>query len=213
MTNKDGIIKFELRYTPGDALPEEELINIGNIRSLLRALGLIGQDPARYGGYGFGNISHRIPPFPAKKHHRRFVITGTQTGHLDVLGPEHYAIVNVCVPSQNLIEATGPIKPSSESLTHGAVYDLSAWTRCVIHVHSPKMWNAAERLNLPTTDPDVPYGSPELAAEVERLHAESDLRKRRVFAMGGHEDGVIAYGRTLNSAINALLKVHRQARR
>ena len=98
---------------------------------------LIGQDPNRYQGYGFGNISQRIGPFPAPLHHRRFAITGTQTGHLPELGPEHFAIVDVCIPLEGVVHASGPVKPSSESMAHGLLYDMDARTRCVIHVHAP----------------------------------------------------------------------------
>lgn len=208
---KDGIIKFELLYTPGDPLPAEALEEVNCYRKMMHERGLIGQDPGRYGGYGYGNISVRLAPFAAPVHHRQFAITGTQTGNLDTLGPEHYAIISECEPAKNRIVATGPIKPSSESLTHGVVYDLDDDVRCVIHVHSPEIWHAAARLDIPTTAADVPYGSPEMAAEVERLFTETDLSKRRVFSMGGHEDGIVAFGRTAASAADALFRELKKA--
>jgi ribulose-5-phosphate 4-epimerase/fuculose-1-phosphate aldolase len=127
------------------------------------------------------------------------------------LGPEHYAIVEECEPEHNRIVATGPWKPSSESLTHGVVYDLDPEVYCVIHVHSPEIWNAAKRLQLPTTNASVPYGCPEMAAEVVRLYAETDLPERRIFSMGGHEDGIVAFGPTSDSAARTLLTALRQA--
>ena len=207
----DGIIKFVLRFSPGAALSEDEIADVNRYRAMMHELELIGQDQYRYDGWGFGNISVRIPPFDAPVHHRRFAITGTQTGGLTTLGPEHYAIITECDPAQNRIVATGPVKPSSESLTHGVVYDLDAGVRCVIHVHSPELWRGAGRLGLPTTDADVPYGSPEMAAEVVRLYAETDLPERCVFSMGGHEDGIIAFGPTTESAAEVLLAVLKQA--
>lgn len=212
MTAKDGIIKYELRYEPSEALDAELLAEVNQYRKLMHEMDLIGQHPDRYDGYGFGNISVRIEPFDAEVHCRRFAITGTQTGDLDVLGPEHYAIVDQCVPSSNQLWASGPMKPSSESLTHGAVYDLDENVRCVIHVHSPDIWQAAERLGVPTTDPEVPYGSPELAAEIARLYAETDLPERRVLSMGGHHDGIVAFGESCEAASTALLDVLKQAR-
>ena len=213
MAGKEGIIKFDLVHTPGDPLPSEAIVDLNRWRTLLLALGLIGQDPHRYGGYGYGNVSPRLPPFPAPVHRRQFAITGTQTGGIHELGPQHYAIVTECEPERNRIVATGPVKPSSESLTHGVVYDLDARARSVIHVHSPEIWRASARLKLPTTDRDIPYGCPEMASEVERLFAETDLPKRRVFSMGGHEDGIVAFGRTADSAGAALLGVLQQATR
>lgn len=211
MASKEGIIKFDIVHTPGKPLPPEGIVDLNRWRTMLLALNLIGQDPNRYGGYGYGNLSRRLPPFPAPLHRRPFAITGTQTGGLPELGPKQYAIVTECEPERNRIVATGPIKPSSESLTHGVVYDLDAHARFVIHVHSPEIWHRAAKLQLPTTDPNVPYGSPEMAREVQRLFAETYLPKRRVFSMGGHEDGIVAFGRTSDSAGAALLAVLRQA--
>ena len=208
---KEGIIKYDLHYEPSEALPEADIAELNEARRLMYGLRLIGQDPNRYGGYGYGNISKRIGPFPAPEHHRRFAITGTQTGNLDVLGPEHYAIVDVCIAQRGVVHASGPVKPSSESMAHGLLYDADSRARCVIHVHSPEIWRASGRLHLPTTDPAVPYGSPELSHEIARLYSETDLRTGRVLVMGGHEDGIISFGRTVNAAIEHLLAVQRQA--
>lgn len=205
MAKQEGVIKFELVYTSGPALPAETLAELNGWRDALYARRLIGQDPARYGGYGYGNLSCRLAPFDAPPSARRFAISGTQTGHLAALGPEHYALVLACEPEHNRIVATGPIRPSSESLTHGAVYAIDAALRCVLHVHSPELWQQAAQLHLPITDPAVPYGSPEMAAEVRRLFAETAVAERRVFVMGGHEDGIIAFGPTIAAAGDALL--------
>jgi ribulose-5-phosphate 4-epimerase/fuculose-1-phosphate aldolase len=205
MAKQEGIIKFDLDYTPAPAPDAADLAEINHWRDVLYARRLIGQDPQRYGGYGYGNISRRLPPFDAPPTLRRFVISGTQTGNLSELAPEHYAVVVVCEPDSNHIVAEGPIRPSSESLTHGTVYDLDADLRWVLHVHSPEIWTHARSLGLPVTDPAVPYGCPEMAAEVRRLFAETDVAMRRVFAMGGHEDGIVAFGKTPEAAADALL--------
>ena len=52
----------------------------------------------------------------------------------------------------------------------------------------------------------MPYGSPELSQEIARLDDETDLRQRRVLKMGGHEDGIIAFGRTVDAAVTHLLR-------
>jgi hypothetical protein len=192
----DGIIKYQLDYSPAPSLPASSLAEINAWRQLLHATKLIGQDPNRYGGYGYGNLSRRIEPFEAPVNCRAFVISGTQTGGLAMLAPEHYTTVIRCSPDQNRIVSAGPIKPSSESLTHGSVYDQDADLRWVLHVHSPEIWRHAEELGVPTTLHSVPYGCPEMAAEVQRLFGETDVRERRIFAMGGHEDGIVAFGQT-----------------
>ncbi|HMQ51522.1 MAG TPA: class II aldolase/adducin family protein [Anaerolineae bacterium] len=205
MANQEGVIKFRLDYTPTAALPAVEVRQLNAWRQVMKLLGFIGQDPARYGGYGFGNISCRIKPFAAPPEQRRFIISGTQTGHLPALGPEHYALVTACYPSENRLVAGGPAKPSAESLTHGAVYAVDPALRWVIHVHSPQLWQQAEALKLPLTRPEVPYGSPEMAAEVARLLDEPEVRQLGLFSMGGHEDGLVAFGQTAEAAGTILL--------
>ena len=205
MAVMDGIIKYRLEYSPAPPLPAVSLAEINAWRRLLFLTKLIGQDPNRYGGYGYGNISHRIEPYDAPINHRAFVISGTQTGGLATLAPEHYAMVTCCHPEQNLLLGTGPLKPSSESLTHGSVYDQDANVRWVLHAHSPEIWRHAEALEVPTTLRSVSYGSPEMAAEVQRLFSETDVRERRIFAMGGHEDGIVTFGQTGEEAACVLL--------
>ncbi len=205
MTQKEGVLKFQLEFRPADPLPLDSLREINAWRKVTYLLGMIGQDPNRYGGYGYGNISQRLEPFDAPKHQRRFVISGTQTGGLANLTGQHYAVVRACYADQNRLVAEGPIRPSSESLTHGMVYDLDNELRWVVHVHSPEIWRQSQALALPTTHPDVPFGTPEMAAEVERLFRETDLPEKHIFSMGGHEDGIVSFGRTAEEAGTVLL--------
>ncbi len=205
MSHDEGVIKFKMEYQVAPALPAAELRELNAWRRILVLLQMIGQTPDRYEGYGFGNISCRVAPFSAPAAQRRFVITGTQTGEIADLAPEHFVVVTACYPVENLTVAEGPVRPSSESMTHGAVYALDGRIRWVMHGHSPEIWRNAARLGLPTTRPSVPYGTPEMSAEVARLYSESDLRTRRLFAMGGHEDGVVSFGRTAIQAGEVLL--------
>lgn len=205
MARQEGVIKFQLTYQPGSALGLPQLHTLNRWRAILYHHRLIGQDPARYGGYGYGNLSCRIPPFDVPPDARRFLISGTQTGHLAALGPEHYALILAAKPEENRIDATGPIRPSSESLTHSAVYAVDPAIHWVFHAHSPAIWQQAAARNLPTTEPDVAYGTPEMAAAVQQLFAETDVAARRIFVMGGHEDGVVAFGPTAASAGQTLL--------
>ncbi len=206
MAHEEGVIKFQMRYTPAPPLPAAALRELNAWRKILVLLQMIGQDPARYDGYGFGNISCRLEPFDAPAEQRRFVITGTQTGDIADLGPEHFVVVSECHPQQNLTVAEGPVRPSSESMTHGAVYALDSRIRWVMHGHSPHIWRAAARLGIPTTDAAVPYGTPEMSAEVARLYRESDLRTRKIFSMGGHEDGIVTFGHSADEAGQLLIR-------
>ena len=127
---------------------------------------------------------------------RTFVVTGTQTGGLRQLAVEHLAVVRRWDVATNRVWSEGQELPSSESLTHGAVYDLSPSIRAVFHGHAPALWRQAAALRLPISDPHVEYGTPEMAHEVARLYRDTPLAEMGVFAMGGHEDGVVSFGAT-----------------
>ncbi|HEX9626978.1 MAG TPA: class II aldolase/adducin family protein [Acidiferrobacterales bacterium] len=205
MTQAEGVIQFRLDYTPSAPHAAPEIGALDGWRSVLRRLGLIGQDAARYDGAGFGNLSARRPPHDAPPGSRRFVITGSQTGGLAALDGRHFALVTAYDIAGNRVAAQGPIAPSSEALTHGMLYDLDAGIRCVMHVHAPEIWRRAAALGLPRTDPAAGYGTPAMAAEVARLHRESDLAARRLLVMGGHLDGVVSFGRDIDAAATVLL--------
>ena len=206
MSKQEGVIKFHLHYSYAPAL-EIELVDVLNHwRTVLYNRHLIGQDPTRYEGYGFGNISGRLEPFEQPPSERAFLITGTQTGHFPELKPTHFAEVFAYDPPSNRVSARGPVKPSSESMTHGAVYACHPTCRFVFHVHSPNLWHAALHLGIPITDQAVPYGTPAMSDEVKRLFRETDVKKKGIFSMGGHEDGLISFGRTANEAGTILLR-------
>jgi ribulose-5-phosphate 4-epimerase/fuculose-1-phosphate aldolase len=170
-------------------------------------LNLVGQDPERYDGAGYGNLSARIGPRGVGRGRRSFLITGTQTSGLAAIGLESFCLVLRYYPEDNRVESAGPIEPSSESMTHGAIYDLSPSIRYVFHAHAPVIWRRAAQLRLPTTDPRVEYGTPAMAAEVGRLQRSTALSELRCLAMGGHEDGVITFGRSAEEAGQAMMRV------
>jgi ribulose-5-phosphate 4-epimerase/fuculose-1-phosphate aldolase len=207
VTAVEGVVKFVCGHTRAP-LAESGLVRLPPLlawRRILWRLGLIGRDPARYGGAAFGNVSARVPPFPGERGARRFVITCTQTGHLESAGAESMAVVETYDAERNAVTSRGPCEPSSEALTHGAIYDVDPRIRCVLHVHAPSLWRAAERLRLPCTPGHVPYGTPEMAFAVARLYRATDLATTRVLAMLGHEDGVVSFGRDEEEAGVALI--------
>ena len=107
--------------------------------------------------------------------------------------------------AKNAVVSQGPVRPSSESMTHGAIYDLAPQIRFVLHAHTPTIWTRARALRIPTTDPGVPYGTPEMAREMHRLFRSTTLPELRILAMGGHEDGIIVFGKTAEDAGQVML--------
>jgi ribulose-5-phosphate 4-epimerase/fuculose-1-phosphate aldolase len=192
-TTHEGVIKFQLDFQEGFAPSGNVLRELNAWRSIFRDLGLLGRNPARYDGYGFGNLSRRLPGHGDTA----FVISGTQTGHLQRLLPEHYATVHQCHPAANQLKASGQTKPSSEALSHGALYQCEPKILWVMHLHSPEIFNRRTQLDLPCTAPSADYGTPEMAAEIQRLaNSHDDHSSSNLLVMTGHQDGILAYGPT-----------------
>lgn len=193
----EGYIKFDCRWIEAAPVVFEGFQAINHWRNKLHQLGLIGMYPNKV---GFGNISIR------DGNTSRFFITGSATGGLENLTENHYTLVTDFNFSGNYLTCRGPIKASSESLTHAAVYLTVPEVKAVIHVHHLKSWQ--KLLNrIPTTSSNVAYGTPQMSLEILRLFKETDLKNKRVLAMGGHQEGLISFGIDMEEAGKALLEI------
>lgn len=195
MTEQEGVIKYQLEHSQQPINQPYSYAEINAWRTIAVRLDLIGQSPARYHNIGFGNISQRLSPDS-----EQFIISGSQTGHLQQLGPEHFCLVVKAEPHQNRLQSRGLCKPSSESLTHASVYTQNRAIQAVIHAHSPEIWRHTVALTLPHTTADIAYGTVEMAEAVAQLFQSGELTQNAIFTMLGHEDGVVAFGRTLQEA-------------
>src|SRR6185312_6256936 len=100
-------------------------------RRKLRAQRLIGVDS---NGVGFGNLSVRDGSTTS------FYITGSTTGGLPDLPPTDFVRVVAFDFARNWLCYEGAAIPSSESLTHAAIYESNASTSAVIHCHDSVLW-------------------------------------------------------------------------
>ena len=50
------------------------------------------------------------------------------------------------------------------------------------------------------------YGTPEMAYEIARLFDTTDLRSREILVMGGHESGIVTFGKNLKDAFEVLMR-------
>jgi len=196
VTIDEGYIKYRSHWTPAPAAHDDVVTELERWRKPLFEAGLIGHYPDL--GIGFGNISMRCGD-PGQ-----FLISGTQTGHIADSTPEHYALVTAYDIDANAVWCTGPVQASSEAMTHAAIYELDAQIVAIVHVHSDSLWNRY-RGQLPTTAVDVPYGTPEMAREFERLYATTDLATSGIAVMAGHEEGLISFGPSLAQAATKML--------
>jgi ribulose-5-phosphate 4-epimerase/fuculose-1-phosphate aldolase len=205
----EGVIRFQVRHA---SQPLEERVHgeaartLSAWRQVLAHLRLLGRDPARYEGLGYGNVSARIGPFGGvPRGRRRFLVTGTQTAGIAHLTLREFCVVERWDIARNTVESTGLVEPSSESLTHAALYDASPAIRVVLHAHAPEIWQRARALGLPLTEPSALNGTPAMAEEVHRLYRAGTLASTRIAVMGGHEDGVIAFGASASEAGEVLV--------
>ncbi len=190
----EGYIKFNCEWVIAPALPLNKWQVLNEYRAKMYEQKWIGYYEEHQVGYG--NISCRFDE-------KQFIISGTQTGHLAELGGGHYTLVRSYDIAKNSLLCLGPIKASSESLTHAAIYELNPSYQAVIHIHDKKLWKSLMN-KVPTSSSSVPYGTPEMAYEILRLYKKGDLAAQRLLVMGGHEEGIIAFGESLEEAAKIL---------
>jgi L-ribulose-5-phosphate 4-epimerase len=46
-----------------------------------------------------------------------------------------------------------------------------------------------------------------MAKEIKRLFEETSLRSEKIIVMGGHEEGIISFGKNLEEAANVMLDI------
>lgn len=195
----EGSIKFNCLWeNEAILLPPATYGQLEEARSRLYALGLIGNYPD---GIGYGNLSVKSSP------ENIFYISGSGTGSKKHLEPSDYSMVTSYNITNNSLSCRGLAKASSESLTHAALYKALPSANAVVHVHCLWLW---EKLlyNYPATSARIEYGTPEMAEAVGRLAIEMADHREQVLVMGGHKEGILAFGNSLNEATELLIKLY-----
>jgi L-ribulose-5-phosphate 4-epimerase len=192
----EGYIKFTSRWQQSDAVENPAIAELIEWRKPLYAAGLIGHYEDI--GIGYGNMSARTDA------QGRFIISGTQTGHISELKNEHFALVTAFDVDANTVNSEGATEASSESMTHATLYQLNADIRAVVHIHSDDLWARLKGL-VPTTDEGVAYGTPAMAIEFDRLLKHSDFGNTGIAVMAGHAGGLISTGNSVQEAAEKLL--------
>ena len=198
--SETGVVKFAYECDFRELAPFPGLEEANAARQELRALGLLGVGED---GVGFGNVSLR------NGWTNSFYITGSGTGALCSLGLRDYARVVAWDFARNWLRSEGCAIPSAESLTHAAIYAADPNVRAVVHGHDAELWHRLLESG-PFTAADVPYGTPEMAREVERLFRTTNVGSKKCFAMAGHQDGVIAFGNDFREALDALRRFRKR---
>jgi methylthioribose-1-phosphate isomerase len=194
----EGYVKFRAHLTEEDLPDSIELRLLNETRTELHELELIGVLP---NGIGYGNLSVR----PAGD--ETFLISGTATGAERELPMESYCRVDSFNAKTNEVWCTGRVKASSETMSHGAVYQANDAVRCVIHIHNRELFDFMLAGHFAKTPKEVAFGTPELAEEIRTL-VEAAGEAQGVFVLAGHQDGVMAYGPDIESARDVLLGLY-----
>ncbi len=196
MSYDEGYIKYHVEWTPGPAAFAAAAQALETWRRPLFDAGLIGVYEDL--GVGYGNLSTRCGG-PGQ-----FLISGTQTGSLPTTDASHYSLVTYVDIDANTVRCSGPVKASSEAMTHAAIYALDEDIGAIVHVHSRPLWERY-RDELPTTDAAVAYGTPEMAREFSRLFAQTDFGRTGIAVMAGHDEGLISFGPAIEVAARKML--------
>lgn len=201
----DGVIKFHFsEYQITRAIDSSEYQSLEKVREKLFELNLIGEYlPEKI---GFGNLSLRKDysnlvetSFP------QFLITGTQTGALKNLDGSHYTrVVNGSLEEQS-VSCHGPLKASSESLTHAGIYKAALEIKAILHVHHTVLWNKMLEGDYPKTKLETAYGTSEMAKEVAMLIKSAPTG---ILVMKGHQDGIVFYASSLEKATELALSTY-----
>lgn len=187
----EGYIKFNCEWI--DKEINFDISKLNEVRQKLFNLGLIG---AYDNGVGYGNISIKT--------NEGFIISGSATGNISKLNEEYYSKVIEYNFDKNFLKCVGPIKASSESMSHAAIYESDSEINAVIHVHNLDLWNNLLD-KVPTTSIDAKYGTPEMAYEIKRLFNETDVKQKKIFVMAGHKEGIFCFGKDLDETLQIIL--------
>ncbi|MCO6500495.1 MAG: class II aldolase/adducin family protein [Vicingus serpentipes] len=190
----DGVIKFNCNWSEEHlsiTVPHELKL----WRDKMHQLKLIGE--YEHVQIGYGNISIKVD--------EGILISGTQTGNIYPIKSSDFALITDYDMENNQVTCKGKIKASAESLTHAAVYDADKSVKAIIHVHNKELW---DRLidKMPTSDRTVPYGTAKMANEIKRLFSKTNVTQEKIIIMGGHDEGIIVFGKNLDEAGEVLLK-------
>lgn len=192
---EEGYIKYQCFWEKKViSVPYHVLDGINKIRGQLIERNMIGKIP---GGPGFGNISVRTSK-------NLFVISGTNTGHINELKSEQLSFVTSVNIPKNTVYCEGETQASSESMTHAAIYKKSSHVNAVIHIHHEGLWKKLFHKH-PTTSPEIAYGTPEMAEAV--MDKLKDIKKYQVLVLGGHQDGIISFGTSIGEAYDKIIRV------
>ncbi len=186
--SREGTIKYKLHHTKALVRFDEQVEQLIYLRQELLNRGFVGVYPNKHPVFpmiGYGNVSMRYGE-------KSFAITGSQTGHIKKLTRKELVLVKRWSIKDNMVYSTGLLEPSSEALTHAAIYECTQNVKFVAHGHVIEIWENSKALGLDSTPREAEYGTPDLALEIKKLCSKDD--SPRIISLKGHQEGIIVWG-------------------
>ncbi len=141
----------------------------------------------------FGNLSARTE--------KGFITTGSGTDHENMKETDFAEVVSVSVLEKK-VSAIGLCAPSSESIMHHAIYSMRPDVNAIFHGHDTEVLKNAEKLGIPVTEKEEPYGTVELMEQAKKLCMHD------YFILKNH--GIISLGKTMKEAGERAVEMHKQ---
>lgn len=192
----EGYIKYKGVLNEGPAPKWDSIRELHNCRQELFQQNLIGVYPD---GIGFGNVS-------VKGSGNTFIITGSATGGKEELENSDYVKVLSFNAESNSLIAEGKVPASSESMSHGSIYNANAEIGAIIHIHSRRLFDFMTDRDFQHTPNDVPYGTPAMAVAVIEM-VKTIASSKGLFYTAGHDEGIFAFGVSIAEAMEEINKL------
>lgn len=100
--------------------------------------------------------------------------------------------------------AIGKKEPSSETFLHHAIYQKRSDVHAIFHIHDEEVLNYQDKLHLPVTENEHPYGTLKLMREILKV-----LNHHNYIIIKNH--GILSLGNTMERAGQEALRLHNQA--
>lgn len=170
---------------------------LGVVRTYFRRAGYLGVQK----GVAYGNMSWK----PKDLEIGEFILIGTQTSRKSSITKDDLVLILDCSFKTNLVEYAGKIEPSTEALTHTAIYWYGAENGrkigAVIHAHHALIWKYMLDNDYLRTGSKAKAGTLELVKEIQLI---MEVGSQIGFAMEGHKNGIWVYGEDLHEVRDIL---------
>ena len=184
-------VKFKFEKTQDKILKHRLLSELKRYCALFNEKGWA---PIFEGGSS-GNLSFRDKPDSDE-----FIITCGHTALRNEMPDEDFALVHDFSLSKNYVKASCKRPPSSESMMHGAIYEIRREVEAVFHGHASLFLKNAVNFNIPVTVCEQDYGTVELIHEMLAI-----LGNHNFIILRNH--GFLALGKSMKEVVDTIFEI------